>query len=123
MDYLDRGGRAALLMPVVKRVARAFNIKPMINVVDGELTLRSAARSHVKGIQRLLEEASALAPFEKLATLHIQRPDAAVKLGDQLAQALGYPREDLDMGEIGAALSCHGGPGLTAFVGITKAAD
>lgn len=122
MEYLERGGRAALLMPVVKRVAKTFNIKPIINVVDGQLTLRSAARSYPKGMQRLVEEAKGLAPFERLAVLHVRNPRGAMTLRQQLASALDLDPGTIEMGEIGAALSCHGGPGLTAFVGVTAKA-
>jgi len=95
MEYLERGGRAALLMPVVKRVAKAFNIKPIINVVDGELTLRSAVRSSDKGTQRLVEEAGALAPFETLAALHVRNPDGAERLRLRLAEAFDLAPEAL----------------------------
>jgi len=123
MEYLERGGRAALLMPVVKRVARAFNIKPIINVVDGELTLRSAVRSFDKGTQRLVEEAGALAPFETLSVLHVRNPDGAETLRLRLAEAFDLAPETIGVGEIGAALSCHGGPGLTAIAVVAAKSD
>lgn len=118
LEYLERGGRAALLMPVVKRVARAFNIKPIINLVDGELTLRSAARSYRKGMDRLVEEAKALAPLEKVAVLHVRNLEAAETLRREVAAALGLSPEEVGLGELGAALSCHGGPGMTAIVAV-----
>ncbi len=118
LEYLERGGRAALLMPVVKRVARAFHIKPIINLVDGELTLRSAVRSYRKGMDRLVEEAKALAPLEKVAVLHVRNLEAAETLRREVAAALGLAPEDVGLGELGAALSCHGGPGMTAIVAV-----
>lgn len=118
LEYLERGGRAALLMPVVTRVARAFNIKPIINVVDGELTLRSAVRSYRKGLERLVEEARRLAPLEKVAVLHVRNLEAAEALRGEVAQALGLSPEAVDLGELGAALSCHGGPGMTGIVAL-----
>lgn len=118
LEYLERGGRAALLMPVVKRVARAFNIKPIINLVDGELTLRSAVRSYRKGMERLVEEAKGLGPLEKIAVLHVRNLEAAEALRGEVAQALGLSPDEVGVGELGAALSCHGGPGMTAIVAL-----
>jgi hypothetical protein len=45
LENLRRGGRADGFIAIVDRMARALNIKPVINVVDGQLRLLGAARS------------------------------------------------------------------------------
>lgn len=118
LDYLERGGRAAMLMPVVRRITKAFNIKPIINVVDGELSLHSAVRSYQKGMHRLVDEAEALVPLEQVGVLHVRNPEAAEAVRQALAERLGLAVESIGVGELGAALSCHGGPGMTAVVAV-----
>lgn len=120
LEYLERGGRAAALMPVVKRVARALNIKPLLSLVDGELKLLGAARSYEKGLQRLLDEAKALAPFEVAGVLHARRPEAAADLAQRLAQATGFPRQSITVAETGSVLSSHGGPGVLGVIVLAQ---
>jgi len=114
IEYLERGGRASRLMPVIKKAVGFFRIKPLLTVVDGELKLQSVARSYQQGLKRLCEEMVGLAPLEKLAVIHIRCLQAAEQLADDLSQRLTYPRDEMVLVETGAALSCQGGPGVTA---------
>jgi len=45
LENLRRGGRAAAFIAVADRMARALNIKVMINLEEGQLRLSGAARS------------------------------------------------------------------------------
>ncbi|NLE76376.1 MAG: DegV family protein [Chloroflexi bacterium] len=121
MDFIERGGRAAALMPVVKRVAKAFRIKPILTMVEGELSLCSAVRSTAKGVQKLLAEATAL-PVEMASVLHVRNAQEAQHLAQALAEVAGLPLAEVGIAETGAALSTHGGPGVVAFAALTRAA-
>ena len=114
IEYLERGGRASRLLPVIKKAVGFFRIKPLLTVVDGELKLLSVARSYQQGLKRLREEMVGLAPLEKLAVIHIRRPQPAEQLADDLSQRLTYPRDEILLVETGTVLSCQGGPGVTA---------
>lgn len=120
IDYLEKGGRASRAMPAIKRVVRFLSIKPLLTVVEGDLKLRSAVRSYKRGLDRLRNEVVALGPLETLAVVHIRRQQLAQQFADQLAEQVGYPREEIVVVETGPALSCHGGPGVMALVAIPK---
>lgn len=123
LEYLERGGRAAALMPVVKRVAQALNIKPIVNLVEGELKLVSAARSYERGLSRLVQEAVARAPWESVGVLHARAPQAAEKVADRLAEETGFPRSSILVMETGSVLSSHGGPGVLGTIVVTQKAS
>jgi len=101
-------------MPVIKKAVGFFRIKPLLTVVEGELKLLSVARSYQQGLKRLREEMVGLAPLEKLAVIHIRRPQPAEQLVEDLSQRLAYPRDEILLVETGTVLSCQGGPGVTA---------
>ncbi|MBC7225348.1 MAG: DegV family protein [Anaerolineae bacterium] len=120
VEYLERGGRAAALMPLVKRVARALSIKPILNLVEGELKLVSAVRSYERGLERLVREAAARAPWETAGVLHARAFQAAETVADRLAQATGFPRGDILVMETGSVLSSHGGPGVLGVIIVSQ---
>jgi len=119
LEYLRRGGRASKLMPVIDRLVRALNLKPLLNLVDGELKLFGVARSYRKGIERIKAEIAALGPLERLAVMHTRRPSVAEKLADELAQITNLAREAIFVGETGPVISCHGGEGVIAAAAVT----
>ena len=120
LESLRRGGRADRLMPTIDRLMRALDLKPLINVVEGELKLLGVARSYHKGLERLKQEMLHLMPLERLAVMHTRRPEAAQRLADELAALLGFPRRDILVRETGAVLASHAGSGVMAVFGARK---
>ncbi|OGO04333.1 MAG: hypothetical protein A2Y73_03805 [Chloroflexi bacterium RBG_13_56_8] len=118
VENLRRGGRAAKLMPVIDRFLRALQLKPIINMVDGELRLMGVARSYRKGIERIKESVDRLGPLEQLAVVHTRSPQVASELADDLARRTGIARSDIPVTETGAALSSHAGAGVVAAAGV-----
>lgn len=112
LENLRRGGRADGFISVVDRMTRALNIKPIINMVDGQLRLMGAARSFQGGLRRVLNTVEQLKPLEHLAVVHTRVPDRAQAMADQLAERVGFPRERIWVEETGAALASHGGAGV-----------
>jgi DegV family protein with EDD domain len=119
VEYLRRGGRAARIMPVIDRFMRTLSLKPILDVVDGELKLLGVARSYQRGVERLRDEMLRLGPWEYLAVMHTRRMTVAKELANELARLTHVAREEIMVGETGAALSCHGGEGIIATVGVT----
>ena len=119
VENLRRGGRASKLMPVIDRLVRALRIKPILNMIDGELKLWGVARSYKKGIERIKAEIAALGTLEHLAVIHTRRHSVAEKLADDLAGLTNMARELISVGETGAVLSCHAGPGVIATAAVT----
>ncbi len=114
IEFLRRGGRADRIMPVLEKIVRMLSIKPILHFVDGELAALGAARSRDKATQRILQEIVKLAPAEKLIVLHTRAPDAAASLAAAIATEVGYPMDQVMIGEAGPVLSCHAGPGVLA---------
>jgi DegV family protein with EDD domain len=110
IEYLRRGGRADQVMPLLDRVVRVLNIKPLLNVVDGEIAPMGAARSREGAIRRIQEQISSHAPAEMLLVLHSRLAEQANAFASSLAERVGFPPERMMIGEIGPVLSCHAGP-------------
>ena len=121
LENLRRGGRADAFIPVVDRVARAFNIKPIINMVDGQLRLLGVARSFQGGVKRMMSAVERLQPLEFLAVVHTRRHEAAEAVADWLAERTGFPREQVWIRETGAVLASHGGAGVIGIVAVPVA--
>jgi DegV family protein with EDD domain len=114
IEYLRRGGRADQVMPVLERVVRVLSIKPLLRLVDGQLTLRGASRSREKCKKSIREELGKNLPAEMVVVLHTRLQDEASQFADTLAEAFHFPRNKVMVGEAGPALSSHAGPGVLA---------
>ncbi len=110
LENLRRGGRADGFIAIVDRMTRALNVKPLINLVDGQLRLLGMVRSFQGGIRRLSEVVERLGPLEHLAVVHTRIRETAQEMADRLAERTGFPRERVWIAETGPALACHAGP-------------
>lgn len=118
LENLRRGGRADGFIAIADRMARALNIKTIINVVDGELRLLGAARSFRGGLQRVLSLVERLGPLEHLAVVHTRRLETAEEMASRLAERVGFPRERIWVEETGAALASHAGTGVIGVLAV-----
>ncbi len=121
LENLRRGGRADAFIAVVDRMARALNIKAVINVVEGQLRLLGAARSFQGGLNRVLALVEQLGPVEQLAVIHTRRQEMAEEVADRLAEHIGFLREHIWVRETGTVLSAHGGAGLIGVLALPAA--
>lgn len=122
LENLRRGGRADAFISVIDRMTRALNVKPIINLVEGQLRLVSAARSFEGGVRRLLNLAVKLSPPEHLAVVHARRQRRAEEVADALAEQTGFAREHIWVRETGPVLSAHGGPGVLGVLAVPAVA-
>ena len=120
IEYLRRGGRANAIMPVLERVVRVLNIKPTIDVVDGQLHFLAVDRSHDRQVRRIRDEVAKHGPPEALACIHTRCPDEATRMAHDLGERLGFPFDQILIGEAGPVLSCHAGPGVVAAAIVTR---
>ncbi len=118
VEYLRRGGRAGKVMPILDRVVRALNIKPLLRITDGEFQVAGVARSAARAVRRIVRDIAALAPIEALAVAHTRRPEDAAHLAATLAREVGLPEDAPLIAEAGPALSAHAGPGVIAAAAI-----
>ncbi len=118
LESLRLGGRADAFIAVADRMTRALNIKVLINVVEGQLALLSAARSFRSGLARMRDLVEQLGPLQELAVVHTRNRDFAEEVADTLARRTGFSRERIWLRETGALLATHGGPGLVAVLAM-----
>ena len=120
LENLRRGGRADGFIAVADRMARALNIKVIINVAEGQLRLLGAARSFKGGLRRMLNLVERLGPLEHLAVVHTRIQDTAEEMADRLAGRTGFPRERVWVRETGAVLACHAGAGVIGVLAAPR---
>jgi DegV family protein with EDD domain len=117
LEYLRRGGRVGAAAAFV---GSALAVKPILRIEDGRVTPYERVRTAGKALSRLEElavDAAGSAPVD-VAVAHLASPDRgatlAARLGERLAAGLdGRP---VLLGEIGAVLGAHVGPGMVAVV-------
>lgn len=112
LEQVRRGGRAARLMPLLDRVARAMSLKTALTLVEGELRLLGVARSTGKSLLRMAQQIVALGPLEQLIVMHVRAPEPAGRLAEMLIGAVPVSQGRISIGEAGPVLACHGGPGV-----------
>jgi DegV family protein with EDD domain len=117
LEYLRRGGRigsaAALL-------GSALAVKPLLEIVDGRIATREKVRTAGRALARLEELAVGAAGERQVdvAVAHLANPDRAESLAANLRKRLAPNLADggLVVGEVGAVIGAHVGPGMVAVV-------
>ena len=110
LENLKRGGRIGAAQALLGSV---LDIKPIIAVVDGRVEPESRQRTRGKSLRYLVSKVREHAPVENLAVMHGAAPDVEAVL-DLLAEV--YPRDRIIVGDVGAVIGTHAGPGV---VGVT----
>jgi len=120
IENVRRGGRLARLMPIMGRLMRVFDLKIVLVMADGELSLVGAARSYERAVERVQEDTLARAPLEKIAVLHTRAPERASAFADTLAEMAGLDRDQIRVVEGGPVLACHAGPKVLGAFLLSK---
>jgi len=123
LENLRRGGRADGFIVIADRMARALNVKVIINVVEGQLRLMGAARSFRSALKRVMKQVEQLGPLEHLAVVHTRAQEMAEGMADRLAERFGFPRERVWVQETGAALASHAGTGVIGVLAVPVSCD
>jgi DegV family protein with EDD domain len=115
LEYLRRGGRIGAAAALL---GSALAVKPILKVDAGRVGPFERVRTSAKALSRLEElavEAAADAEVE-VAVAHLANPDRANALAERLATRLaaGLGERQVVVGEIGAVLGAHVGPGMVA---------
>lgn len=117
LHYLEKGGRIGR--------ARAFlgtllNVKPLIEVRDGEVHPLEQVRTGKRMMARLVELVQTQAPVEELALLYTSQREKAETLLEQIVAQQIFPRERMQLVQIGGVIGTHVGPGAVGVVGIKR---
>src|SRR4051794_33505467 len=115
LEYLRRGGRVGAAAALV---GSALAVKPILTVDEGRVGPLEKVRTSGKALSRLEElavEAAGDADVD-VAVAHLASPDRAGQLAERLTERLGagLGERQIFLGEIGAVLGAHVGPGMVA---------
>ena len=117
LEYLRRGGRVGAAAALV---GSALAVKPILRIEDGRVAPFERVRTAGKALHRLEELAVDAAGSARVdvAVAHLASPDRAATLAERLGDRLaaGLEGRPVHLGEIGAVLGAHVGPGMVAVV-------
>ena len=117
LEYLRRGGRIG---PAAALLGSALAIKPLLRLDDGRIGRIEKVRTAGRALARL-EELAVEATDElevDVAVAHLANPERAELLAGNLRERLSTNLGDRDVyvGEVGAVLGAHVGPGMVAVM-------
>ena len=110
LEWVRRGGRLDLIIPLIDRVARTLKVKPILEMSEGEFRLVGVTRSTRSALQRLEEELRARLPVEAVAAAYTRGCEAASELAGRMAVLLGRQEDEIMIAEAGPAFAAHAGP-------------
>jgi DegV family protein with EDD domain len=111
LRYVEMGGRVNRAQAMIGTM---LDLKPILALTDGEIKGVDRVRTRARALPRLVDLLRRDAPVEHLAVMHAQAAEDAERLRHQLVEEL--PDLDVEIGQIGAVLGTHTGPGA---VGLT----
>ena len=117
VEYLVRGGRASRLTGVMAGLLR---LRPILTLLDGELTLLEKPRGRKASKRKLIELARSRFPAETVGVAHIACEEEAKELIPEISLQTGFPEENILLAETGMVLATHGGPGTLGIVVVSK---
>ncbi len=118
IEYIRKGGRADRLIPMLEKVLKVFDIKPILTFVDGELKIIGTVRSYERGLTRIMDLMAEKGPYQNLSVFHTRQPEAGLAFADRLARHISYPREQILVTEVGPVIASHAGPLAMAAIGV-----
>ena len=110
LTYLERGGRIGKARALLGSL---LNVKPILQLKDGEVVPVGRARGRPQALSRLVELLERDGHVSQLAIMHGSAPADAEQLRERVAPS--YPGLDILLTEIGAVLGTHTGPGVIGF--------
>ena len=117
VEYLVKGGRASRLTGIMAGLLR---LRPILTVLDGELTLLEKPRGRKAAKRKLIELARGRFPAETVGVAHIACEEEAKELIPEIALQTGFPEDKILLAETGMVIATHGGPGTLGIVVVSK---
>jgi DegV family protein with EDD domain len=112
LEFLRRGGRISGAQAMVGTL---LNVKPLIEVRDGEVIALERVRTRAKAYDRLGQLVEALRQLEAVAVV-----ESDTKSGDELIAIIRrFWSGPVDRSFLGPVVGTHGGPGAAGIVAIT----
>jgi len=117
LEHVQRGGRVGKGTALMGAL---LNVKPMLQIREGEVLPIGRARTRRRALGRLVELLEEEMPIEELAVIHSDFPEAAAELAGMVAHL--HPPDRLLTAEIGPVLGAHLGPGAVGLSCVKRAA-
>ena len=121
LDYLERGGRIG---KAGAWVGKLLGIKPILGMVDGEITpvdrVRRGRDAHPRIVQLLRDRVDAGRPLI-VAIAHARAPVWADRLKDLVKEA--FDVSETVLSDIGPVVGTHCGPGTVGVVAFQPTSD
>lgn len=118
MEYLKRSGRVP---GVVATLGGLLSIKPMIELIDGEVKAIGAVRTTKQADERMLNFLLGLGEMERLAVLHTNaEPRTKQLLAELMNRARKSIPRDILFVNVTAVIGTHLGPNGLGFAAVTK---
>jgi DegV family protein with EDD domain len=114
LEFLRRSGRVNALFA---NLGTLFQIKPMIEVTEGQVLPVARIRTFHSALDKLVGMARAEAPLERLAIFHINNEAGAEEVNERLRDIA--PPGTL-VGRINPAIGVHLGPGSVGVGTVSK---
>ena len=118
MEYLRRSGRVPA---VVVRLGGLLSIKPMIELIDGQVKPIGAVRTTHQADERMLDFLLKQGELQRLAIMHTNAEHRARKLLDEMMSRVpqSVPR-DILFANVTAVIGTHLGPNGVGFAAVRK---
>ena len=110
LTYLERGGRIGKARALLGSL---LNVKPILQLHEGEVVPIGRARGRPQALNRLVELLERDGKVSQLAIMHGAAQADAERLRERVAAT--YPGLDILLTETGAVLGTHTGPGVIGF--------
>ncbi|HIC88920.1 MAG TPA: DegV family protein [Anaerolineae bacterium] len=123
LETVRRGGRLARIMPLIERAAQVFHVKPVLEIVRGEIKLAATVRTYRRAVQHMEREVLRRWPLVQLAVVHTRRPEEAQALAQRLIAATGLSLESVLVREAGIVLAAHAGSGVLGIAAVQTPGD
>ena len=111
LEYLHKGGRiggAAALF------GSLLQIKPILFLTDGKVTVLDKVRTRQRAIERMLQELTVYGPPIYLGVVNVEAESEAKQLAARLKEL--YPNAAVSVSGTGSVLGAHLGPGILGIV-------
>ncbi len=119
IDSLENLRRSGRVSHIVATLGTLLQIKPIVEVKEGEVTIAQRVRTMHKATQGLIDLVRAVSPLERLAILHTNYPEGGEALRQRLADVAP---PDTFVTEAATAIAVHIGPGGLGVTLVSKSA-
>jgi DegV family protein with EDD domain len=118
LDSLEHVRRSGRISRVTALMGMALRVKPLLQIVTGEVAVIATVRTRGKALRRLAEFMAAQGAFKELCVVHADAAEAAQEIIEGLSTV--HPRERLLTCQAGAAITTHLGLGAVGICGVLE---